>query len=220
MNLSRLSVARRRMEFFFVKQAIRLRKSKIILIIGCGRSGTTFSSKYLGSLNLKIGHERLYLNGSSSWYLVSDKKKVSIGPSFYDVKDLEAIIIHQVREPLGAISSMLSTGSPSWHFLSNEIPINLEKDSKVLRAMKYYYYWNLKAEKRAKYLVRAETFNLDILPILKENGYNIKPHDKVTYHDKINTRTHKKLNWDDLKSEDPILYDDIRLMGERYGYPN
>src|SRR5690606_37917435 len=115
---------------------IKWRKSKVLVITGCGRSGTTFSSKFLKGAGLAIGHERLNLHGIRSWYLVSNEGRVPFGPSDRDIKSLDLVVVHQVREPLAAISSMLSIGRLSWTFFCKEIPI-ADSDSKVLKAMKY-----------------------------------------------------------------------------------
>lgn len=141
----------RKIQTSFYSFLIKLLGKKIIVITGCGRSGTTFSSKWMNLAGLNIGHERLLLDGVSSWYLLSHQDNVPIGPTRNDIKDLKKITIHQVREPLAAISSIQSLGKPSWDFLSKELPINLHEDSKVLQAMKYYYFWNLRAEKNFKF---------------------------------------------------------------------
>src|SRR5690606_31869 len=132
---------------------------------------------------------------------------------------LEKVVIHQVRNPLPAISSMLAMGSPSWKFLSSEIPIDLQLDSKILRAMKYYYYWNLKAERLAHYRVRVENFAEEIRPILVENQIAFKDRlgDYAGKH-RINARQHKNLTWEDLDREDVLLSGKIRELAHRYGY--
>lgn len=211
----------RRLQTIIFKTLITLRRKKIIVITGCGRSGTTFSSKLLRKCGLIIGHERLYINGISSWRLVSDLKKVQLGPSYSDLEDLDKVVIHQVREPLAAISSMLAIGSPSWKLIAQEIPVDLESDSKILRAMKYYYYWNMKAELKSEYRIKVETFKYDIKPILVENG--IKFIDKlgdIGSGNNINTRRHDLLDWENLDKEDGGLSAKIKELGIKYGYLN
>ena len=215
---SKISYYIRKLETHYYKLILD-KKRPLIIITGCGRSGTTFSSKVLRQMGLEIGHERLKKNGISSWYMVSQKKKVELGPSLYDLEKFEKIIIHQVREPLPAISSMLSTGSPSWRFLSYEIPIDIENDSKILKAMKYYFYWNKQTENITNIRIKAEEFTLSIEKILKEHNLNYNSGtvniDKKT---KVNTRKHNQLSWQDLTKEDEILAEKIKKLGEEYGY--
>lgn len=215
---SQISYLKRSIETKFYSLFLN-KKDKLIIITGCGRSGTTFSSKVLRRMGLEIGHERLRKNGVSSWYLTSKRKKVQLGPSLYDLRSFNKIIIHQVREPLASISSMLSTGSPSWRFLSNEIPISLEKDSKTLRAMKYYYYWNLQTENIADVRVKAEEFLYKIESILLKYKIDFKTNNvTIDESSKVNTRKHKKLDWDDLFKEDKNLAEKIVELGRKYGY--
>jgi hypothetical protein len=216
----KLSKLYRRCEMVFVKSKVQWTKSKVIAIIGCGRSGTTFSSKILKDLGIIIGHERLLKNGISSWYLISDQKDVPLGPTFRQINNLHPIYIHQVREPLAAISSVLSLGNPSWKFLAKEIPLDIINDSPALKAMKYYYYWNIKAEKFTSYRVRSEFFLKDIMPILQAHKIETCSQNTIiSKNDKINTRQHSQLTWDDLRNEDVNLYESIRMLGKKYGYP-
>ncbi|MEL7422698.1 MAG: hypothetical protein AAFN81_06895, partial [Bacteroidota bacterium] len=110
----------RELEFRYNYRAVRKRNQEKIMIIGCGRSGTTYTSKLFKSFGYEVGHERLGKNGISSWMLVSDQTQVPIGPSFKDLRSLELPIVHQVRHPIKAISSLQATGHISWKFLASE----------------------------------------------------------------------------------------------------
>lgn len=211
----------RKFEYYYFYILIKFNKPKGMVIIGCGRSGTTFSSIYLSHLGINIGHERLRYNGISSWYLVSDNDSVPFGPTFNQIKDLEFTLIHQVREPLAAISSIQGTiGGISWEFISKEIPIDLIKDSKILQAMKYWYYWNLMAESKSEFRVKAECFQTEIIPVL--NALSIKTthinQRLLNKEDKINTRSHTALSWSDLENEDITLTEKIKKLALKYGY--
>ncbi|MEN8249447.1 MAG: hypothetical protein ABFS32_10990 [Bacteroidota bacterium] len=216
-----ISINYHKFQTYITALVIRLKKSKAIVLTGCGRSGTRYSSKLLRKCGLHIGHEKLFFNGISSWRIVSDSTEPFMGPSFNEIKMLDRVMIHQVREPLSSISSMLTIGKPSWEFIAKEIPVNLDKDSSILKAMKYYFYWNLKAETITDYRVKAETFSDDIRPILIDQGitFNDKLND-IKAKDAVNTRKHQILTWEDLNKEDPDLTGKIRLLGTRYGYDN
>jgi hypothetical protein len=132
---------------------------------------------------------------------------------------MDKVIIHQVREPLASISSMLSTGSPSWKFLSGEIPISIKNDSKILRAMKYYYYWNLQTEDIADVRIKAENFLQEIEKTLLKHQILFSTNNvTINKGTKVNTRKHAKLTWADLENEDEALASKISLLGKKYGY--
>jgi len=122
------SVFYRLMEYKYYSFVRTIRKQPGIIIIGCGRSGTTHTSKKFQAFGYDVGHERLKKHGISSWYLVSDQDEIPIGPSFAQVAKFNIAVVHQVRHPLKAISSLQSTGWISWKFLSNELPIDFEND--------------------------------------------------------------------------------------------
>lgn len=217
--LGRLSFVIRKLEVKYFKIRAKIFKNQLIVVTGCGRSGTTFSSKWLKEAGFDVGHERLGKGGVSSWYLCSGSSKVPLGPSYSDIKDLNLLIIHQVRDPLDAISSMQATGKPSWRFLSKEIPINNDIDSKVLKAMKYYYYWNLKAEYISSHRVNAEFFEVQIEDIFrKEEIVYSTVSSTFNRRKKVNTREHVILKKADLFKEDEVLASKIFKMASEYGY--
>ena len=165
-----------------------------------------------------ISHERLRKDGISSWYLVSDQKEVPLGPTYKQIKKLNLILVHQIRHPLMAISSMQAMGKPSWKFLSNEIPINIGKDSKILMAMKYWYYWNLKAEKKANISYSVENIDSVLPELLSNANFSSSIKNEIVTNRKTNTRKHSNLNWSDLEREDYELTQKIKKMGIKYGY--
>lgn len=215
---NQISYFKRKLETYYINFLLPKNKT-LIVITGCGRSGTTFSTKLLDQMGLRIGHERFKRDGVSSWFLVSQIDKAPLGPSLKDLKKHKPLIIHQVREPLAAISSMQSLGSPSWRFLESLIPISLQNDSKVLLAMKYYYYWNLKTEEIARNRVKVEDFGERIKDILDQHNIEYKDINvTLNQKSKVNTRLHSKLSWDDLYEEDRVLAEKIKILGKKYNY--
>jgi hypothetical protein len=208
----------RKIQFLYYFCFIKIGNQKEgLIIIGCGRSGTTYTSKKLKSLGIDIGHERLKKHGISSWYLVSDQKKVPIGPNFKQIEKLGFPFVHQVRNPLNAISSMQAISWISFKFLSNEIPIDFKNDSKILKAMKCWYYWNLKAETKAVFTYQIEKFDQNLDELL-ELGKFPHPKEKFNIDTKTNSREHTDLSWDDLSKEDDELSTKIKKLAIKYGY--
>ena len=93
----------RLIESYINKKIINSFNYKGLIIIGCGRSGTTYTAKLFRKNGYKIGHERLKVNGIASWYLVSDQQKELFGPSLHSIKKTDFPIVHQVRNPIDAI---------------------------------------------------------------------------------------------------------------------
>jgi hypothetical protein len=213
-----LSPYYRRIQSALNRILIKIFKPNGIIILGCGRSGTQFSAKYLSQHGLKVGHERLRYNGISSWFLTASNSQVPSGPDFNMVKDLGFTIIHQVREPLASISSIQALGRPSWRFIATQIPVDLDSDSKILRAMKYWVHWNKLAEQLSDKLVRAEHFQADIVQYIDRELKSPGKGREITKSDRVNSRKHTSLNWEDLEKEDAELTMQIKQLAGKYGY--
>ena len=214
-----LSKIKREIEYYIFSNLLGLNDRSGLAIIGCGRSGTTYTSKMFSSFGIDIGHERLKKDGISSWYLVSDQTQVPLGPNYFQIKKLKIKIVHQIRDPIKSISSMQSMGKPSWNFLANEIPIELNEDSKIVKAMKYWYYWNIKAEKKSDFSYRIENIEEVLSRLMDIGGFSVRNFDKMKKIDKkTNTRKHTDLNWNDLEKEDYELTQKIKNLSINYGY--
>ena len=166
-----------------------------IVIIGCGRSGTTFISKHLG-----LGHEKLGETGIACWQAV-----VKNNNGFYEITD-DDFVLHQVRHPLDAISSCHTIMmDSSWDLIHNNIEQVDIDDSLLSKCMKYWYYWNLMAEKRAISTYRVE----EVLSEVPQTTNSRKEWD-----------TYKRIEWSDLKKEDRKTMQNDQEIIERYGYEN
>jgi hypothetical protein len=125
----------------------------LVLVTGCGRSGTRYTTFVLRRLGLDVGHERLGRDGVASWSLAVDADHVPWGPSpralSFDV------ILHQTRHPLPVVNSAMSFKDESWRFICEHIPCSLD-DPLPLRAAAYWYHWNAAAERRADLTFRVE----------------------------------------------------------------
>ncbi len=187
-------------------------------IIGCGRSGTTYTAKTLQQLGLDFGHERLRLNGIASWYLGSGQARVPFGPSMKQLAWLDVPVVHQVREPLSAISSCLAIGKPSRYFLRNESPV-FWAESRLCFAMRYWFYWNQKCERIASYTYQVEELDNHLAEILSIGGFKVpERHEHSKVSRKTNARSHPIVNWNQVFEEDSVLAAEIQELGKRYGY--
>jgi hypothetical protein len=193
------------------------RRGKIV-ITGCGRSGTTYTSRLFKTFGFSVGHEREEEHGISSWYLASEKSKRK--PTLKDVQSRNIPIVHQVRDPIKVISSMSTVSDRSWKLIRECIPIK-SNDSLRLKCMKYWYHWNLLAEDKSEFTFQIEKIK-DHLPKLfsiagfDESHLEISKMSKVPTN--INKRNHSSLTWENLETEDEQLTEDIRKLATRYGY--
>ena len=204
---------------------------KKLLVTGCARSGTRYIATVLKKCGMDIGHETLGNDGIASWGMVVESEKFPWGLGRNGLEFEH--IFHQVRDPLKSISSIYTTEGPkSWGFITSQVPEISLNDPYIVRAAKYWYYWNSMAEKLAEWTYRVEDIDtvwdeyerrlgmqLD-RSIVKEvtpdvNSRNGKP----TRCDYISTGEPTSFSWDDLKQQlDPELYENIRSLAKKYGY--
>lgn len=147
-----------------VGQAMTTRK---LLITGCGRSGTKYITFLLQRLDLDVGHEKLGRDGVASWYMAVDADSVPFGPARREVTF--EYVYHQVRHPLSVIASATTFKDVSWQFICAHQPIGLDEPL-LLRCAKYWYYWNLEAEKIAQSRYRVEDLHASIEALCERLG--------------------------------------------------
>ena len=213
-------------------------KQRLCLVTGCARSGTTFIYNVLRLNGIPIRHEREvskslkgYIldafgldspenrnknNGIASWVMAADSDTTPWGPGANDFQFKH--IFHQVRDPLKTINSAANEPEESWQFIRQFVPEIQADDSKLVRSAKYWYYWNLLAEKKAEWTYRIEDIDMDEMS--KRLGVPLDPKTLERVPHNSNTRGHNnRYTWDDLKAElSPELYENIVQLAKRYGY--
>ena len=205
-----------------LKYRMLQRNHSKLAIIGCGRSGTKYVSKLFNSIGIKIGHERLSKHGIASWTLVPETNVEVWGPSFKKISKINLPMVHQTRDPLKVISSVKTVFSDqvTWNFISKFIPIKNE-ETITLKAMKYWYYWNLMAEKKALFTYQVEEIDKHIYKLIEIGRFNIKLNNRLllsSISKKVNSRIHSDLSWNDIQEEDDRLSQRIYDLSLRYGY--
>jgi len=128
---------------------------KKVLITGCGRSGTKYITFILRRLGLDVMHEKVGRDGTASWLMAVDSTSTPWGPGRSNF-EFQAIL-HQVRNPLAVIPSLVTFKPSSWNYIHKYIP-HSEDDSVLVQAAKYWYYWNQEVEKVAHWRYRIEDF--------------------------------------------------------------
>jgi len=195
------------------------------LIIGCGGSGTWYLTNVMNTCNRKISHEQLGKNGMVCWHVTPENWHEYFEDTFPDLPrltkkkypmsngiDKDAMIedcgftdmLHQIRNPLDVISTVQAWEDEVWNYIKNFIPIE-ESDNKILKCMKYWYYWNLLAEKRTKRRYCVEDLTALFGDIMHIDSNSMKDE-------------YAKLSWEDLDKTDKELALKIRDKGREYGY--
>jgi len=210
------------------------------------RSGTKFVSVLLSNLGIKCGHEQVFnrkginksaeFMGDSSWLSAAYLRKIK--------KNI--IVIHQVRNPLNCINSIISHGGFfDAHERKAKRPIStndrryqvnrfIRRNIKVKwsqhkreRVSQFWYYWNKKIEKYSKY---------NYLMVKAESLYTFEGVDKLlkilrcscSKHDIENAIANMLDNPNKGKSKKRLeIYDKyenlpqyVKDLGLKYGYKN
>jgi len=191
-----------------------LPEDKRIVIIGCGRSGTKFISKHLGLIHEKHKPERNPFKSIGRFFGLIDKEKIPDkgiacwqavvdDNSYYTIESTD-YVLHQVRNPIDTISSCHAIKQKeSWNLIISNIKEINEDDSLLLKCMKYWYYWNKIAEKRASKTYRIEDINSET------------PSDTNTRRD---LDLYIKVSWSDMEKENSGLTSKIKSLAIKYGY--
>lgn len=193
-------------------------KNRSLLIVGCARSGTSFITNFLRLNKYYVGHEREGLFGIVSWTMTANANTTPWGPGFNHFSFKH--IFHQVRHPLKAIASAGNEPPISWIFIKKFVPEIKMDDPKIVKGAKYWYYWNLLAEKKAEWSYRIEDIENQIDEMAVRLGVHLNPAILKKIPTNINTRGYTDVyTWEDLRTTlDEDLYCNIIEMATRYGY--
>jgi len=206
--------------FFLMFQALEA-GSHTLLVTGCGRSGSNYMAVFLEKSGYKILHERFGDDGVVSWPMAVD----SFSPWGPLSEESFEHVFHQVRHPLFVITSWVvnldNLDRDEWKFIRRYIPEIDLSDSLVVQAAKYWYYWNLLAEKKAEWRYKIEDLK-EVLPeFIERSGLVLDSRilDEIPSNYNSWNRTENKITWAELEKELPWdLFQNIQDMACRYGY--
>lgn len=202
--------------------------NRFLLITGCARSGTTYTTKVLKRF-LDLGHEKLGEDGMVAWQGAFDHKYGAHHWHLPDARIRFKHIFHQIRDPIPSITSMYQRSHDpgrawlnAWDYILFCVPEIDPDDSTVVKCAKYWYYWNLAAEKRAEWTYRIEDFEKILPKMSKRLGVKIDKRvlNKIPRNVNHTPPTSKfKATWAILQKElDAELFENIKRMAKRYGY--
>lgn len=200
-----------------------INKPDQLLVIGCGRSGTNYLAKFLELSGYEIYHERPGNTGCVSWPMTVH----SYSPWGPTTEKTFKHLFHEVRHPLDVMSSWAINLSDltrdEWVFIRRHLPEIEITDSLLVHCAKYWYYWNLLAEKRAEWRFQIEEFPKLLHEFSIRSELTLNSDVLKTLPTNFNSwaQIDRKLTWHELHEQLPEeLYQNIKDMAIRYGYTN
>lgn len=214
----------------------------IIVVTGCGRSGTSYITRVFQNLGLKVAHEKWGQRGMASWYIVAGGHYENFLKITHNRK---VVVLHQVREPLKVVSSFIRRDGIGW--ITRMVPEINAKDNPFIKCAKYWYYWNKMVESKfdVDFRYKVEDVSVKETGVLKKicelvgveftddafdkigriptnvhTGYIPPGVDKKKT--KISTSERKAythiFTWKELKAVDVGLYKKLKVLADIYGY--
>ena len=200
------------------------------LVTGCARSGTTYMWELLRASKIDVGHECLGNAGSVAWQLACDSNYRFYNWQFPKGKLEFDVVVHLVRDPIKVINSMYArTVAPevswehAWRYILNCCPAISRNDPLPVKCAKYWYYWNLEAEKKGMMTLKIEELEERLDELSALIGYSLNPGLLEKIPKDINHRylpTSFKITWDYLQKHlEPRFFHQLQQLASDYGYP-
>jgi len=174
-----------------------------LIVVGCGRSGTTYFARALQSAGLDFGHETLGADGGIGWNLIMPKWRCQWRET--------DVILHQVREPWAAIASLTTHTDGVWVPVSGMIG-GLPEDP-VRRAAEYWLRWNRLCAEAAAVTYQVESVEDETCPVWDALGK--RPGDCAFPPADTNHRRHDNIDTACLPKS---LVKAVTSLGAEYGY--
>jgi hypothetical protein len=204
---------------------------KTIVIIGCGSSGTAYTSAVMRRAGLGVGHENLMEDGICSWLVSHCSYSVVAPPDYFGnptgvrYRDIEGdkAVFHQVRHPVKTISTFQRTRPQYWEYAEYFIK-QLENENTLLeRCMLYWFLWNKMCEEQSLITYRVEDLptvwdtimHLSGRPEHCSRGEGIFRFSKPVHSFKGH---YEPKTWEDLERVNEGLCNCIKEKAVQYGY--
>ena len=192
----------------------------MLLITGCGRSGTHYTARLLQEMGLDVPHERVGKDGAASWKHIVSGTFVYIGKGREAEIDSSGFdrILHQVRHPLKVIASMQTFSDSTWSYMAQSIDLDL-KAKPVKRAMQAWVRWNQLVAAKASWRFQIERLAENFSEFCLHAGLPAQPMPHVPHEAKDSrTARFKPVSWADLLKLDAALAEEVRQLALEYGY--
>lgn len=199
---------------------------KELAIIGCGRSGTGYSSRFFSCYRIQLSHETAKgRDGICSWSMLFNSYRPFFDSPKGSLQDYKHIF-HQVRHPLRVIDSWLhnyhSKNREELAFIRFHLPQIKKNEPLITQFAKYWVYWNQKAENVAEFTYQVEKMESLVPTFESYLGRKLSISPGATLPPK-NFNSYKSyassLTWEKLKRAIPHdLYEQVVELACRYGY--
>jgi len=187
----------------------------MFLVTGCGRSGTKYTSTVLRSCGLDMPHEAIGKDGAvSSVWAIDLKAEQYYAPHSCGSRSLFNTVLHQVREPLKAIASIITGSMGAIHWVDKHTPLHFEGD-RIKWAAEYWLYWNQLCEDQAIITYKVENMSNRWNEIKSILGINVPFPKNIPAN--INTRIHANISWKYLSRYSGLI-EELKETAHRYGY--
>lgn len=214
----------------FIKNKLKLLEPILghmpnFIIVSTGRAGSQFIAQYLSSIGIPCAHEgffntkgfrkRFFYKGESSWMALPYLEK--------NIKINNAIVLHQVRNPLDVINSysgislFIDTNNPYYNFINNHFILT---GNELIDCMRWWSEWNIRCQNIAHLTYKVESIDQSIHNILKT--INIRHSNNYIYelnkfiYQNINSRTRNNLTLHDLP--DGKVKQNVINLARKYKY--
>lgn len=175
----------------------------------------------LQNAGVRVGHERVGIHGTVSSYFAVDDDYYQ-GPHQNTHDRLSKFRFERrwmlVRHPLKVVSS-ISFGMPEnwWDWQRRHTWIDFRKLGSLRASIEFVLRWTHLCEKQAPERVyRIEDWQTDWPEIAGRLEIAIEPLPDFSRANALHPKP--SLPWDQVKSEDVGLYDDLRAHAAKYGY--
>lgn len=118
------------------------------VVTGCGRSGTGYTSHLFQAMGIRCGHESVFNYGKAKKGFTADSSWMAT-PLLLAAPQPELKVLHQIRNPVRVIRSMVGGGSFDKpddlynQFADRHMESHFEPgDSALVKCMKFWLYWN------------------------------------------------------------------------------
>lgn len=195
--------------------------ARLLLVIGCPRSGTRSFARMLQNAGVRVGHERVGIHGTVSSYFAVDDDYYQ-GPHQATRDRLSAFrfehLWHIVRDPLATISSISFGMPPSWwDWQRRHTWIDREKIGALGAACEFVLKWTDICEKaNPEWVVRIEDWKEKWPEVARRLGIEVEPLPDFSKANALHPKP--KLTYDILSEREPVYVERIRKLASRYGY--
>lgn len=209
---------------------------KNLVITGCQRSGTMYTSVLLSAAGFTCGHERYFRIDREEGFPEGTEGLIESSSSALHALRGNEVVVCQLRHPLRVAASMIERGTltptrrvrhlpPSGRWIAAIIPELQEEEEELRRVLLYWTEWNRRVLERARVRWRVEKIdpsNIEYALTLAGHELGTMERDRIQralyfVPSSVNTSDPtSELTWDAVP--DSPIKDKARELAEEVGY--